>query len=124
MTYDIKAEDFSVLPLSIQPLVENAIRHGVHKRGRKGGRVVLRTWSEEDARIVEVEDTGVGFDVENIQEEVAQGKRDSTGLSNIRFRLEKVMGAKLEIHSVVGAGTRVTVRIPMKGVENESDHRG
>ena len=112
MVYDIETEGFYILPLSIQPLVENAIRHGVRMRGKQGGRVTLRTRSEENVWVVEVEDTGVGFNVENIQKEIDLGKRDSTGLQNIRFRLENVMDAGMEIRSKEGVGTTVTVRIP------------
>ena len=122
MEYDIEETDFSVLPLSIQPLVENAIRHGVHKRGRKGGRVILRTRAEEDAWIVRVEDTGVGFDVTQIFNEIERGKKDSKGLSNIRFRLEKVMGGSMKIQSKEGEGTAVTILIPKGGKKNEGDN--
>jgi len=123
MVYDIDVDDFPVLPLCIQPLVENAIRHGIHKRGKAGGRVSLRTRSEKDAWVTTVEDTGIGFDAEKIRTEVNQGKRDSTGLSNISFRLEKVMNAVMEIDSTPGSGTTVTVRIPKKGRIDESDYR-
>ena len=114
MQYDLRAVDFPVLPLSIQPLVENAIRHGVHKRGSEGGTVVLRTAGNQDACIIQVEDTGVGFDVEKIISGSGIGTKDSTGLNNIRFRLEKVMGGTIEIKSKIGQGTSVTVCLPVK----------
>ena len=121
MQYDIKTKDFSILPLCIQPLVENAIRHGVHKRGRNGGKVILRTRSEDNAWVIQVEDTGIGFDVKQVFQEINNGERDSAGLNNIRFRLEKVMGGSMEIQSSQGVGTRVTVRIP-KEEKNESNN--
>ena len=110
--YDIEVMDFYVLPLSIQPLIENAIRHGIHKRGRTGGTVTLRTSEAEDAWIIRVEDTGVGFNAEKIFRETAEGKRDSTGLVNIQFRLEKVVGGSMTISSKIGEGSIVTLRIP------------
>ena len=110
--YDIKAADFNIIPLSIQPLVENAIRHGVYERGRRGGTVVVRTREYTDAFVVEVEDDGVGFDVSKYTEEQRKGVRDSTGLKNITFRLEKTMNASVNVHSVPGRGTTVTVTIP------------
>lgn len=110
--YDIKTAEFNVLPLCIQPLVENAIRHGIHHRGKKGGKVVLRTWKERGEWVVQVEDNGVGFNVQKVIHEVQEGKKDSTGLLNIRFRLEKILGARIELKSIVGEGTTVTVRIP------------
>lgn len=112
--YDIGAADFDVLPLSIQPLVENAIRHGIYHRGREGGTVTLRTGKDRDGWVVQVEDNGVGFDVEQLTREIEERKRDSTGLYNIRFRLEKIMGARVELDSAVGRGTTVTIRIPGK----------
>ena len=110
--YDIEEDGFPVLPLCVQPLVENAIRHGIHKRGRKGGRVVLRTRSENQMWVVQVEDTGIGFNAEKMFREIERGTKDSTGLSNIRFRLEKVMGGSMIIRSKEGEGTVATIRIP------------
>ena len=110
--YDIEEDSFPVLPLCVQPLVENAIRHGIHKRGRKGGRVVLRTRSENQMWVVQVEDTGIGFNAEKMFREIERGTKDSTGLSNIRFRLEKVMGGSMIIRSKEGEGTVATIRIP------------
>ena len=62
--YEIGDEDFVVPPLSIQPLVENAIKHGVVKKVQ-GGTVTLRSYSEEKYNVVEVVDTGIGFDQES-----------------------------------------------------------
>lgn len=115
VVYDVPVTGFRILPLSIQPLVENAIRHGIYQRGAAGGTVTLRSREQPDSWIVEVEDDGVGFDVEAFAAERASGKRDSTGLENVRFRLEKVMHAGVALHSVVGQGTKVVVTIPKGG---------
>ena len=112
--YDIETTDFNVLPLSIQPLVENAIRHGIYHRGRSGGTVALRTRKGRDEWVVQVEDNGVGFDIEKLTREIRDRKRDSTGLFNIRFRLEKILGATVELDSSIGLGTNVTIKIPKK----------
>lgn len=120
--FELGETDFLVLPLSIQPLVENAIRHGVYQRGPEGGSVILRSWAEGDAWVVQVEDTGVGFDVHRYAERVRLGDVDSTGLKNIRFRLERILGAALDIESQVGGGTTATVRIPRKEASDEGDH--
>lgn len=62
--FDIHSDNFTVPPLSIQPLVENAIKHGIfHKL--QGGTVTLRSYSEDDFNIVEIEDTGIGFNQES-----------------------------------------------------------
>ncbi len=113
--YEIGADGFSILPLSIQPLVENAIRHGIYGRGVKGGTVCVRTKETKDAYIVEVEDDGVGFDAAAFTGAQAGKNGDSTGLQNIMFRLDKVMHASVSIKSAVGAGTKVTVSIPKGG---------
>ena len=60
MEYDIQVEDFTVPPLSIQPLVENAIKHGVCKK-MEGGTVYLKSYSTTEFNVVEVVDDGVGF---------------------------------------------------------------
>ncbi len=112
VVYDISTMDFCILPLSIQPLVENAIRHGVYERGTAGGTVTLRTAEREGAWEVSVEDSGVGFNVQAYQHEMLRGKKDSTGLENIMFRLDKVMHASVDIVSKVGTGTIVKVTIP------------
>jgi len=115
MRYELDGTDFSVVPLSIQPLVENAIRHGIHKRGRQGGTVTLRTWPEASAWVVQVEDTGVGFDAGAYEHAVVHGDTESTGIKNTRFRLEKIMGAHVDVRTAPQTGTVVTVRIPREG---------
>ena len=64
--YDIRETNFVVPPLSIQPLVENAIKHGVCKR-TEGGTVWLKSYSDDHNYIVEVSDDGVGFDPNRIR---------------------------------------------------------
>ena len=59
---DIRAKSFRVPPLSIQPLVENAVKHGICRK-MSGGTVTVRSYEEKDACVVEVLDDGVGFDV-------------------------------------------------------------
>ena len=112
--YDLEEVDFEILPLSVQPLVENAIRHGIYQRKTDGGLVTIRSWAEDDKWVVQVEDTGVGFDVDKLEQQILRGETDSSGLKNIRFRLEKVMGTSLHLRSVVGKGTTATIHIPRK----------
>ena len=120
--YDIQTQDFSILPLSVQPLVENAIRHGIYERGEQGGQVVIRTEKIEGSVRITVMDNGVGFDVAKYQEDIALGNQDSTGLKNIMFRLDKMMHAAVDIQSIIDAGTTVTVTIPITEENNESNH--
>ena len=64
VVFDIQSDRFTVPPLSIQPLVENAIKHGVCKKVQ-GGTVVLRSYDEPDYHVVEIEDDGIGFSRQN-----------------------------------------------------------
>ncbi len=120
--YDLRSMNFYVLPLSIQPLVENAIRHGIYQRGPQGGSVTVRTKESDDEWIVQITDNGVGFDAEELEEKLRLGEVDSTGLKNIRFRLEKLLGATLSVNSIEGVGTTVVVRIPRKVIDDEGDN--
>nr|MBQ4458584.1 histidine kinase [Clostridia bacterium] len=122
VNYDIQTYDFSILPLSVQPVVENAIRHGIYERGEQGGTVVIKTEKSDSATLVTVADNGVGFDVDAYFSAVASGKQDSAGLKNIMFRLEKVMQASVAIDSRIGEGTTVTIVIPKEGAKNEGDN--
>ena len=65
--YDIQSLNFYVPPLSIQPLVENAIKHGICKKP-EGGTVWLKSWEDEDNYIVIVQDNGQGFSAERLEE--------------------------------------------------------
>lgn len=120
--YDLKSEEFEIAPLSIQPLVENSIRHGIHKRGKKGGTVTIRTDTLEEYNRIIIEDDGVGFDYQKVRDEVAEGKRESIGLDNVMFRLTKHQNAKVVIDSKIDIGTRITVWIPRERGSNESNN--
>lgn len=121
VVYDLKAEDFQIVPLSIQPLVENAIRHGIYQRGRQGGTVTVRTESLLEYDLITVEDNGVGFDYQKVRDEVERGERDSIGLDNVIFRLKKQLNADVVINSELGVGTVITVRVPRERKTDESD---
>lgn len=121
--FDIQSKDFNIVPLSIQPLVENAIRHGIYQRGAAGGTVTVSTEQTKEYHVIKVSDDGVGFDYEQILREIEEKKRDSTGLTNLTFRLKKMMNAETTVNSTRGKGTVVTVRIPRTEgrTENEND---
>lgn len=104
--YDIGVHNFWIPPLTIQPLVENAIRHGVLKKN-ENGKIILRTWETYENYFVEVKDTGVGFIPED-----ALAMEDSYGLRNTRLRLEQLMKAEMTINSILGMGSSVSIRFP------------
>ena len=120
--YDIQSEDFLIVPLSIQPLVENAIRHGIYQRGKAGGCVNVRTRTELNYNLIIIEDDGVGFDYQKVRNEVEEGKRDSIGLDNVMFRLKKQLNAQVIIKSKLGSGTKVIVKIPREKVKYEGNN--
>ena len=118
--YDCQEKDFDIIPLSIQPIVENAVRHGIFDRGAAGGKVKVSSRRAEDCYVICVEDNGVGFDYEKTMQEVESGERDSSGLANLIFRLATLLQADVSVDSRVDIGTKVTVTIPIrdeKGME-------
>ena len=110
---DIREKSFFVPPLTIQPLVENAVKHGICAKA-DGGTVTIRTRKEKDGYVVEVEDDGRGFDTTAPVQERKDGQTADAsshiGLENIRFRVEEISGGSLSIESRPGSGTKVTVR--------------
>ncbi|MDD3369352.1 MAG: histidine kinase [Lachnospiraceae bacterium] len=109
ITYNICERDFVLPALSIQPLVENAVKYGVGK-APKGGTINITTRRHNNAYEVIVEDDGVGFDPLEIQ----QDGRSHIGIENVRQRLEVMCNGSLEIRSEVGKGTTAVIRIPIQ----------
>ena len=106
INYDISDEGFMLPALTVQPLVENAIRHGV--RAREIGRIDITVRKGEDGHSIVITDNGLGFDPAAI--DAAEGKH--IGIRNVRERLEKQCGGTLTLDSRPGEGTTVTVFIP------------
>ena len=107
---DIETDQFMIPPLILQPVVENAIKHGVSKK-QSNGAIILRTRDTGENIVITVEDDGVGFNVQELN------KEKSVGIKNIRFRLRHLVNGTLEIASEVGKGTTVTITIPKKEAE-------
>ena len=106
--YEIEDDDFLVPALTIQPMVENAIRHGV--RGKKHGWVSVSTYREGDYHVISIRDNGIGFDVEQMKEEAIKG--DHIGVRNVRDRIIDMTDGTFSMESEIGEGTSVTIRIP------------
>lgn len=106
--YDLQAEDFLIPALSVQPLVENAIKHGLMKLNH-GGTVIICSYETEENNCVSVHDNGGGFD---IAQELENGKH--VGLRNIKERLKIMCDGTLEIHSSPGVGTTAVISIPKR----------
>ena len=105
--YDIECVDFLLPVLTVQPIVENAVKHGTSKK-RGGGRVTISTREDNEFYIITVSDTGCGFDPTVHKDD---GKRH-VGIENVRQRLSNMCGGVLTIESEIGVGTVVNIRIP------------
>lgn len=102
-------EDLKIPFLSIQPLVENAIRHGVMKRSR-GGIIHIRISVHNSHAEITVQDDGVGMNEAQLQRLLERTADDSSGvgLINTDQRLKRHFGTGLQIQSTLGQGTAVT----------------
>ena len=105
-SFEMNSDDFRIPALTIQPIVENAIKHGLMKL-QKGGTIRVVSYETDSEYCISVEDDGVGFDTDKLLDD-----RKHVGLRNIRERLKVMVNGTLEIESKVGVGTKVLVRIP------------
>lgn len=105
--YEIHFSDFLVPALTLQPIVENAVRHGVTKR-EQGGTIVLQTKKKDNAFIITVSDDGIGFDSKRA---ITDGHAH-IGIKNVGTRLYRQCGGVIDIASTPGKGTTVTITIP------------
>ena len=112
--YDIKATEFFLPPLTVQPLVENAVNHGISDLP-EGGCITVSTSEEPDHYEIRVNDNGVGFDPDAQQVD----GRSHIGISNVRSRLDIMCHGTLEIISARGNGTTAVIKIPKGGVLDE-----
>ena len=105
-TFEMNSTDFRIPALTVQPIVENAIKHGLMKLS-KGGTIRVVSYETDTEYCISVVDDGVGFDTGAPADE-----RKHVGLRNIRERLKVMVNGTLEIQSEVGVGTKVLIRIP------------
>ena len=98
--------------LILQPLVENAVRHGISKKPQ-GGTIHLRMKQIDEAVCLEIEDDGAGIEAEKLAHILDEEREEKgVGLLNIHLRLLKLYGRGLAITSEVGSGTKVKIFIP------------
>ena len=108
VVYDLKCTDFELPVLTLQPIVENAIRHGARQKEDGVGRVTVTSSEEENHYIIQVVDNGPGFDTT----QKPKDGRSHVGIENVNDRLNSIVGGKLRIDSVKDHGTTVTIIIP------------
>ena len=114
IVYDIQSDAFVLPQLSVQPLVENAVKHGISRK-RGGGTLTIATRETEDSFEVIVSDDGNGFDTT----EVKNDGRSHIGMDNVRRRIKEMCGGSVRIESKIGEGTVATVVLPKEGQKNE-----
>ena len=110
--------------LSVQPLVENAVRHGLERKAGIG-HVTITAVDLGSSAEISIEDDGIGGDPDVIRAVLAgESSADSVGLGNVDARLRQAFGDQhgLVVETAPGAGTRVTFRVPKyaPGVHAES----
>ena len=113
--YDIGCTDFHIPVLTLEPLAENAVIHGVRENPDGRGIVRISTCEKPDHFEVAVSDNGPGFNPSRIPED----GRSHVGISNVRERLEKVCDGKLAFWTATGDGTTAVILIPKKQEEEK-----
>lgn len=100
----IRTEDFMLPPLTVQPLIENAIKYGIRKNSNHGW-IHLETYADTDCLYIIIENSGPGFNPEQ--------QKAHHSIENIRIRLDSLLHARLYIESAEGTdGTRIEIHIP------------
>ncbi len=113
IVYDILEDDFDLPPITLQPIVENAVRHGI--RNKIGvGTVTIRTYLQGDSYIILVEDDGVGFDTSILNEQNPDDESTHIAIRNVTLRVKQICDGTVEIFSKPGEGTQVRIIIPAK----------
>ncbi|MBR1741384.1 MAG: histidine kinase [Lachnospiraceae bacterium] len=109
--YDIQDEAFELPVLTLQPLAENAIRHGIRKSKTSSGRITITSERTDTHHAVKVADNGAGFDTDGLED------LDDThiGIRNVKKRLWFECRGELRIESEKGKGTVCTILIPRDG---------
>lgn len=108
INYDIETKAFLLPPLTLQPIVENAVRHGIRETRDGKGTVTIATREYDDRIEVVVTDDGKGFDT---QKDPDTGK-PHIGIENVRYRLRDMCGGTLTIKSEIGQGTVAVISVP------------
>ena len=108
-----------IIKIVLQPIIENAIIHGIFERPDKTGRLRIAAFRRGADLVITVEDDGVGMDAETLRanfsaDASSANTKGGYGVRNINERLHLAYGAEygLSCESELGRGTRVTIRIP------------
>lgn len=107
--YDIREEAFMLPVLTLQPIVENAVKHGIAQKER-GGTIRISTGKNDTDYWIRVEDDGVGYCTKGKMKD----KKTHIGLRNVARRVEGLCGGSVKVLSSFGEGTKVLIKIPRK----------
>ena len=107
IVFDIETTDFSIPSLAVQPLVENAVKHGVGMK-EDGGTIIISTREYDDRYEIVVSDDGVGFDTTKKPDD----GRTHVGMENVKNRLKTMCNAEVIITSEINKGTVSKIIIP------------
>lgn len=117
--YEIEAQpeilQCESLNLILQPLVENAIHHGIEEKTDGRGKISVRGWKEDNCVWFMVEDNGVGMEQE-VADKILTMESKGYGVRNVDERIRLCYGEKyaMKVESVVGKGTKMTIHFPAK----------
>ena len=106
VVYDIEETDFCLPSLVVQPLVENAVKHGICKK-EEGGTLIIKTAKIYNRIVISIIDDGVGFDTKVSKND--NSGRHHIGIQNVRDRLAQMAGGELIIRSTPGVGTKAYI---------------
>ena len=109
ITFDTPVTNFKLPVLTIQPIVENAVKHGTSKK-EGVSELFVSTRETDIAYEIEIRDTGVGFDTAHAPSD----EQKHVGITNVRQRLAHLCDGTLSIESAVGKGTTAIITIPKK----------
>lgn len=122
-----EAYEHKTLKLILQPIIENAIYHGINKIHEKG-KININVEVKDGQLLLQVEDNGFGIEQEQLKKildsEPANKRTSGVGLKNVHERIQLTYGADygVEIKSRIEVGTIVTIRIPVTQKENGEDY--
>lgn len=123
---EVDAGEVQIPSFSLQPIVENAVIHGLSKK-EEGGRLHLRIWKQDDNMIISVTDTGVGMTKERCGELTTalssrKTSRAGIGLGNIYKRIHIMyIGGDMKIYSRKNCATTIQMVIPLNGLRQDYD---
>ncbi|MCR4578711.1 MAG: histidine kinase [Treponema sp.] len=122
VSYDLQETNFKIPPLTLQPLVENSIKHGILRK-EAGGTIVISSCCSDKYYKIKIVDDGVGFDTNNLYlddfseneselPESLNNKKEHIGIRNVRARIKILCHGDMEIKSEIGKGTSIIISIP------------